>query len=124
MPDDADRRPDELPISMSKTGSFAPPPVSVAPISASGRVRRLSHETDGRLFSEPYPAPTILRARPIRQIKQELFTYMPSCRIEVSAWELRVADTVVLRTAVDTAWSIYRATHHGIDRADDRRCLL
>jgi len=28
------------------------------------------------------------------------------------------------RTAVDTAWSVYRATHSGIDDADGRRCLL
>lgn len=29
-----------------------------------------------------------------------------------------------LRSAVETAWTIYRATHDGIDAADDRRCLL
>jgi hypothetical protein len=29
----------------------------------------------------------------------------------------------LLRQAVDTAWSVYRATHN-IDEADERRCLL
>lgn len=29
-----------------------------------------------------------------------------------------------LRTAVETAWSIFRATHGGVDVADSRRCLL
>jgi len=29
-----------------------------------------------------------------------------------------------LRSAVDTAWTIYRATHDGVDAADSRRCLL
>jgi hypothetical protein len=35
-----------------------------------------------------------------------------------------MVDTVALRTAVDTAWSIYRATHDDVDAADNRRCLL
>jgi hypothetical protein len=26
--------------------------------------------------------------------------------------------------AVETAWTIYRATHRGVDAADARRCLL
>jgi hypothetical protein len=30
----------------------------------------------------------------------------------------------VLQTAVDTAWSIYRATYARVDDADSRRCLL
>jgi hypothetical protein len=29
-----------------------------------------------------------------------------------------------LRTAVDTAWTIYRATHDSVDAADVRWCLL
>lgn len=29
-----------------------------------------------------------------------------------------------VRTAVDSAWSVYRARHHDIDAADARRCLL
>jgi hypothetical protein len=29
-----------------------------------------------------------------------------------------------LRKAVDTAWSVYRATHNGVDAADSRRCLF
>jgi hypothetical protein len=29
-----------------------------------------------------------------------------------------------LRTAIDTAWTAYQATHEGIDAADSRRCLL
>ncbi|MBR1124525.1 hypothetical protein JQ628_23570 [Bradyrhizobium lablabi] len=29
-----------------------------------------------------------------------------------------------LRNAVDTAWSVFRATNDGIDAADNRRCLL
>ena len=35
-----------------------------------------------------------------------------------------MADAFALRTAVDTAWSVYRATHEGVDAADGRRCLL
>ena len=34
-----------------------------------------------------------------------------------------MVDTVTLRTAVETAWSIFCATHDGVD-ADSRRCLL
>ena len=30
----------------------------------------------------------------------------------------------VLRTAVDIAWSMYRATHARVGDADSRRCLL
>ena len=33
-------------------------------------------------------------------------------------------DKLSLRAAVNTAWSVYRATHPGIDNADRRRCLL
>ncbi|MDH2354545.1 hypothetical protein QCM77_27190 [Bradyrhizobium sp. SSUT18] len=29
-----------------------------------------------------------------------------------------------LRTAVDIAWSVYRARHRHVDAADSRRCLL
>ena len=35
-----------------------------------------------------------------------------------------MVDTVALRTAVENAWSIFCATHHGVDAADSRRCLL
>ncbi|MGY2901080.1 hypothetical protein [Bradyrhizobium sp. URHC0002] len=35
-----------------------------------------------------------------------------------------MVDTVTLRTAVETAWSIFSATHDGVDVADSRRCLL
>jgi hypothetical protein len=38
--------------------------------------------------------------------------------------ELGMADDPSLTRAVDTAWSIYRATHSGVDAADGRRCLL
>jgi hypothetical protein len=33
-------------------------------------------------------------------------------------------DTVGLRTAVETAWSIFCATRDSVDAADSRRCLL
>ena len=35
-----------------------------------------------------------------------------------------MVDKSPIRKAVDTAWSIYLATHTGVDSADDRRCLL
>ena len=35
-----------------------------------------------------------------------------------------MADDGSLTTAVDNAWSVYRATHSGVDDADGRRCLL
>ena len=35
-----------------------------------------------------------------------------------------MVDRVALQTAVDTAWSIFCATHDGVDAADGRRCLL
>lgn len=35
-----------------------------------------------------------------------------------------MVDTVTLRTAVETAWSIFCATHDGVDVADSRRRLL
>ena len=35
-----------------------------------------------------------------------------------------MVDTLVLRTAVKTAWSIFCATHDGVDAGDSRRCLL
>lgn len=35
-----------------------------------------------------------------------------------------MADRAVVRTAVDTAWSVYRATHSGVEDVDGRRCLL
>ena len=34
-----------------------------------------------------------------------------------------MVDTVTLRTAVETAWSIFCATHDGVDIADSRRSL-
>ena len=35
-----------------------------------------------------------------------------------------MVDTMVLRTAVETAWSIFCATRDGVDAADSRRSLL
>jgi len=35
-----------------------------------------------------------------------------------------MVDEAPLRKAVDTAWSIYLATHSDVDAADGRRCLL
>jgi len=35
-----------------------------------------------------------------------------------------MVDDVALRTAVETAWSVFCATHDGVDAADSRRCLL
>ena len=35
-----------------------------------------------------------------------------------------MVDDVTLRTAVETAWSVFCATHDGVDAADSRRCLL
>jgi hypothetical protein len=35
-----------------------------------------------------------------------------------------MVDEAPLRKAVDTAWSVYLATHHGVGSADSRRCLL
>jgi hypothetical protein len=35
-----------------------------------------------------------------------------------------MVDEVPLRKAVDTAWTVYLATHREVDVADGRRCLL
>lgn len=35
-----------------------------------------------------------------------------------------MVDTVTLRRAVETALSIFCATHDGVDAGDGRRCLL
>jgi hypothetical protein len=35
-----------------------------------------------------------------------------------------MTDDASLMAAVDTAWSVHRATHTGVDDADRRRCLL
>ncbi len=35
-----------------------------------------------------------------------------------------MADTVALRTAVETAWSMFCATHEGVVAADGQCCLL
>ena len=35
-----------------------------------------------------------------------------------------MGDEVLLRQAVDVAWSVYLATHTDVDAADRRRCLL
>jgi len=35
-----------------------------------------------------------------------------------------MVNTVALRTAIETAWSLFLATHDGVDDADSRRCLL
>jgi hypothetical protein len=34
-----------------------------------------------------------------------------------------MVDEVTLRKAVDTAWTVYLATHRNVDVADDQRCL-
>jgi hypothetical protein len=57
--------------------------------------------------------------------KLETFALKPSCQKMMSSCsELGMADDSSLTRAVDTAWSIYRATHSGVDAADGRRCLL
>jgi hypothetical protein len=33
-------------------------------------------------------------------------------------------DDIVLKTAAETAWTVYRSHHPGIDARDDRRGLL
>ena len=35
-----------------------------------------------------------------------------------------MADKFELRQAVDTAWTVYRATHDDVHELDERRCLL
>jgi hypothetical protein len=35
-----------------------------------------------------------------------------------------MASEVPLRNAIETAWTVYLATHSDVDAADDRRCLL
>lgn len=35
-----------------------------------------------------------------------------------------MAEQDAVHVAVDTVWPIYRASHHGVDAADARRCLL
>ena len=35
-----------------------------------------------------------------------------------------MTDEYVLRQAVDTAWTVYRATHSDVGELDERRCLL
>ena len=35
-----------------------------------------------------------------------------------------MAEEYLLRQAVDTAWSVYRATHNDVHESDERRCLL
>lgn len=35
-----------------------------------------------------------------------------------------MVDEVTVRTAAETAWSIFRAKHPGVDASDSRRCLL
>jgi hypothetical protein len=35
-----------------------------------------------------------------------------------------MVDEVPLRKAIDTAWTVYLATHRDVDVADGRRCLL
>jgi hypothetical protein len=35
-----------------------------------------------------------------------------------------MVNEVLLRKAVDTAWTVYLATHRDVDVADGRRCLL
>jgi len=38
--------------------------------------------------------------------------------------EVRVTEELILRQAVQTAWSVYLATHGDVDNADQRRCSL
>ena len=35
-----------------------------------------------------------------------------------------MAEEYLLRQAVDTAWTIYRATRNDVHESDERRCLL
>ncbi|WP_426435429.1 hypothetical protein [Bradyrhizobium genosp. P] len=35
-----------------------------------------------------------------------------------------MAQDTAIRMAVDTAWTVYCATHEGVGAADGRRCLL
>jgi hypothetical protein len=35
-----------------------------------------------------------------------------------------MVDDVRVRTAANTAWSLFRAKHRDVDAADSRRCLL
>ena len=35
-----------------------------------------------------------------------------------------MTSELALREAVDTAWTVYLATHRNVDVADERRCLL
>lgn len=35
-----------------------------------------------------------------------------------------MSDELILRQAVETAWSVYLATHGDVDSADQRRCSL
>jgi hypothetical protein len=35
-----------------------------------------------------------------------------------------MVDEFVLRQVVDTAWTVYRATHNDVHELDERRCLL
>jgi hypothetical protein len=44
--------------------------------------------------------------------------------MNVSIAEQDMVDDGTLRTALDTAWSVYRARHREVDAADSRRCLL
>ena len=57
--------------------------------------------------------------------KVETFRTSASCQ-GLTSWrsELEMVDTVTLRAAVETTWSIFCATHDGVDVADSRRCLL
>lgn len=35
-----------------------------------------------------------------------------------------MVDEVMVRRAAETAWTVYRAAHPGVDVQDSRRCLL
>ena len=35
-----------------------------------------------------------------------------------------IEEKLILRQAVETAWSVYLSTHRGVDNADHRRCFL
>ena len=60
-----------------------------------------------------------------RMRKPETSVVEPSWHLtSVSIPEEDMVDDGPLRTAVNTAWSVYRARHREVDAADSRRCLL
>ena len=51
------------------------------------------------------------------------FGELPSTDVSVLG-ALRMVDTVILRTPVETAWSVFCATRDGVDVTDNRRRLF